>query len=224
MPTFPTRLLYLPSAQGGLGLPRLSTYVNLRKWSMAQRALTQDSQTALAVSGLLDRAARVSGRPGPVASIGFPARHPTWGGSLGHPCSGSCPIVLQKGLYPSVLDAPLSLLLDARPERRTLTTLQDRGLVTWGDLTRHAVGRPRQWLPAHAIAQMLTFPADPPGDCPHDEHPTPRSGQFWMLRGSATARGGLTALCNLLMPRSLPISSSSAGSASTSERGNPPPP
>ena len=92
--------------------------------------------------------------------------------------SGAYSIVLQKGLYASVLDAPLSLLLNARPERRTLTTLRDQGLLTWGDLTRHAVGRPRQWLPADAITQMLTFSAEPPGDCPHDEHPTPRPGQF----------------------------------------------
>ena len=28
MPTFPTRLLYLPASQGGMGLPRLSTYGN----------------------------------------------------------------------------------------------------------------------------------------------------------------------------------------------------
>ena len=30
MPTFPTRLLYLPTSHGGLGLPRLSKYVNMR--------------------------------------------------------------------------------------------------------------------------------------------------------------------------------------------------
>ena len=136
---------------------------------MAQRALTEDSQTALAV-GLLERAARVSGSPGFVASIGFPARTPTWEGSLGQHGSGSYPIVAQKGLYKSTLDAPLSLLLDSRPQRRILSTLRDRGLVAWGDMTRHAVGRPRQWLPAHIIAQMVTFPADPPGGCPHDEH------------------------------------------------------
>ena len=105
-----------------------------------------------------------------MASIGFPALTPTWGGSLGHPCKGSWPIVLQKGHYQLALDALLSLLLDSRPERRTLTMLRDRGLVIWGDLTRHAVGRPRQWLPAHIIDLMLTFPTDPPGDCPHDEH------------------------------------------------------
>ena len=151
MPTFPTRLLYLPHAQGGLGLPRLSTYVNLRKWSMAQRAL----------SGLLERAARVSGSPGTLASIGFTALTPTWGGSLGHHCIGSSPIFQQKGLYQSALHAPLSLLLDSRPQRRTLTMLRDRSRVTWSDLTRHAVGRPRPWLPAPINAQMLTFPADP---------------------------------------------------------------
>ena len=65
MATFPTRLLYLPASSGGLGLPRLSTYVNMRKWSMAQRALTQErpTPTAQAVAGMLDRAARLSGSP-----------------------------------------------------------------------------------------------------------------------------------------------------------------
>ena len=45
MPTFSTRLLYLPASSGGLGLPRLPTYVNLRKWSMAQRALSNECPT-----------------------------------------------------------------------------------------------------------------------------------------------------------------------------------
>ena len=191
MPTFPTRLLYLPASQGGLGLPRLSTYVNLRKWSMAQRALTQDSNTGRAVHGLLDRAARASGSTGATASIGFTALFPTWGGSLGHHCSGTQPIVPQKGLYPSVLDVPLALLLDSRSQRRTLITFQDRGLTTWGDLTRHAPGRPRQWLPPHIITHLLTLPSAPPGDCPPDEHPGVHAGQFWMLRGTATETGGL---------------------------------
>ena len=84
MPTFPTRLLYLPTSSGGLGLPRLSTYVNMRKWSMAQRALTHErpTHTAQAVAGLLDRAARYSGCPtdsGGAVSIGYTSRAPSWG-------------------------------------------------------------------------------------------------------------------------------------------------
>ena len=94
-------------------------------------------------------------------------------------------------MYLSVLDVPLALLLDSRPQRRTLATLQDRGLVTWGELTRHATGRPRQWLPPYIITQLLTFAAAPPGDCPTDEHPSLQAGQFWMLRGTANERGGL---------------------------------
>ena len=191
MPTFPTRLLYLPASLGGLGLPRLSTYVNLRKWSMAQRALAHDTNTGRAVHGLLDRAARASGSTGAAASIGFTALFPTWGGSLGHHCSSTHPIVPQRGMYSSVLDVPLALLLDSRSQRRTLVTFQERGLTTWGDLTRHAPGRPRQWLPPHIISLLLTSPSDPPGDCPPDEHPSSHAGQFWMLRGTATERGGL---------------------------------
>ena len=191
MPTFPTRLLYLPASMGGLGLPRLSTYVNLRKWSMAQRALDNNSNTGRAVHGLLDRAARASGSTGTSRSIGYTALFPTWGGSLGHHGSSTHPIVPQKGMYPSVLDVPLSLLLDSRSQRRALASLQDRGLATWGDLTQHAPGRPRQWLPPHIISLLLTFPSDTPGDCPTDEHPGLHVGQFWMLRGTATERGGL---------------------------------
>ena len=191
MPTFPTRLLYLPTSHGGMGLPRLSTYVNLRKWSMAQRAMSQDNNTAHAVHGLMDRAARASGCTGTSASIGYTALSPTWGGSLGHHCSGTHPIVPQKGLYHSVLDVPLSLLLDSRPQRRCLATLQNRNLLTWGDLSWHELGQPRQWLPPHVITQLLTFPTTPPGECPTDEHHSLHAGQFWMLRGTATAKGGL---------------------------------
>ena len=203
MPTFPTRLLYLPASHGGMGLPRLSTYVNLRKWSMAQRAMTHDNNTAHAVHGLLDRAARASGCTGPSASIAFTALSPTWGGSLGHHCSGTHPIVPQKGMYHSVLDVPLSLLLDSRPQRRSLTTFQSRNLLTWGDLSWHEPGQPRQWLPPHTITQLLTFPTPPPGDCPPDEHHCLHAGQFWMLRGTATERGGLFRVLTAATP-SLP--------------------
>ena len=223
MPTFPTRLLYLPTSQGGLGLPRLSTYVNLRKWSMAQRAMTLETTTGRAVHGLLDRAARASGSTGTSASIGFTALFPTWGGSLGHHCSGTHPLVPQKGMYLSVLDVPLALLLDSRPQRRTLTTLQDRGLINWGDLTRHATGRPRQWLPPHLLTQLLTFPADPPGKCPPDEHPSLHAGQFWMIRGTATEGGGSSASPPPPRPQ-LPTSLSNDGWESSNALGAPPPP
>ena len=111
--------------------------------------------------------------------------------SLGHHCSGTHPIVAQKGMYHSVLDVPISLLLDSRPQRRALATFQDRSLHTWGDLTWHATGRPRQWLPPHIITQLFTLPTPPPGDCPPNEHHCLHAGQFWMLRGTATERGGL---------------------------------
>ncbi|OXE37562.1 MAG: hypothetical protein CGW95_00900, partial [Phenylobacterium zucineum] len=38
-PTFPTALLYIPQAQGGLGIPRLSDYFIKQKWSIIQRLI-----------------------------------------------------------------------------------------------------------------------------------------------------------------------------------------
>ena len=94
-------------------------------------------------------------------------------------------------MYKSVLDVPLSLILDSRQQRRCLATLQDRSLFTWGDLTWHGTDQQRQWLPPHIITQLLTFTPSPPGECPPDEHHCLHAGQFWMLRGTATDRGGL---------------------------------
>ena len=83
MPTFPNALLYLPASSGGLGLPRLSTYTNARKWSMAQRAITSGNDSAEAAGELLQRAARYSGNDptyGTNAIIGPVSITPFWGG------------------------------------------------------------------------------------------------------------------------------------------------
>ena len=74
MPTFPTQLLYLPASMGGLGLPRLSTYVNTRKWCMAQRALLQTGNTGWARTGVGAWAARGrSLRPGVGSAAAYAA-------------------------------------------------------------------------------------------------------------------------------------------------------
>ena len=46
-------------------------------------------------------------------------------------------------------------------------------------------------VPTHVITQLLTLPPPPPRNSPNDEHPCLYAGQFWMLRGTATERGGL---------------------------------
>ena len=104
MPSFPTRLLYLPTTIGGLGLPRLSTYVNMRKGSMAQLFLTHDRPTTTAQARLLDHPARLSGCPTATGGLGFTSRAPSCGGSLGHYIGGTTPLGVQNGTYQSVLE------------------------------------------------------------------------------------------------------------------------
>ena len=82
-PCHPNALLYMGTAEGGLGLPRLSDQVNLRKWSMLNRLQQRGGLPALATHGLLTRASEVSGgqflQPDQGDYIGpFPAT-PVWG-------------------------------------------------------------------------------------------------------------------------------------------------
>ena len=85
--THPNALLYIGSADGGLGLPRLSDQINLRKWSILCRLQERGGLPALAVGGLLTRAALVSGGQFLVPAQGdFISPNPTalvWGSSLG---------------------------------------------------------------------------------------------------------------------------------------------
>ena len=60
-PTHSNALLYMGTSDGGLGLPRLSDQINLRKWSMLNRLHQRGGLPALATHGLLTRASEVSG-------------------------------------------------------------------------------------------------------------------------------------------------------------------
>ena len=87
-PTDPKALLYVGSSDGGLGLPRLSDQVNLRKWSIAAcRLQERGGLLGLAVKGLLSRTAAVSGGRFVLRNqrdfIGHFTPTPVWGSSLG---------------------------------------------------------------------------------------------------------------------------------------------
>ena len=181
MPTFPNALLYLPATSGGLGLPRLSTYTNARKWSMAQRALTSGNDAATAAGELLQRAARYSGCDpafGTNAIIGPVSTTPSWGGSLGLHATNPHPVTLQQGLCYSPHSSPLALSLPPQKGKQTLRLLRARGLHTWGDLTMLDDQGHRQWLPQPllgSLAPMLPLPEAP---CHTGLHPPYKAGQF----------------------------------------------
>ena len=135
---------------GGLGLPRLTTYINTRKWCMAQRALIHEDNTAKAVHGLLDRAARHCGSPvvpSQPTDIYSTTSTPAWGSSLGALAGAPSPILVTS-----------SALVHPRHGKRHLLTLQQRGLVTLLSWSRsQATPPPRPtadpcggaWLPPH---------------------------------------------------------------------------
>ena len=86
-PSHPNALLYISPTEGGLGLPRLSDQINLRKWSILGRLQERGGLPALAIDGLLHRAAAASGGlfliPQQGDFIGPYATTPFWGSSLG---------------------------------------------------------------------------------------------------------------------------------------------
>ena len=174
MSTYSTHLLYLPTSMDGLGLPKLSTYVNTRKWCMVQRALLHDDNTAQVIAGLLDRAARFGGGrvdPGQPTGISPTATTPAWGSSFGAMASASFPILLQRGTFTSTTDLHLAPYIPTQYSRRLLHTLQRRGLMTLGDLTYAPPDAPRTWLPAEIQAAILPFP--PPDLPPYPPTITP---------------------------------------------------
>ena len=86
-PSHPSALLYMRTADGGLGLQRLSDQVNLRKSSIACRLQERGGLPGQAVQGLLARASVVSGGTFLHQDLGdFIGPYsvtPVWGSSLG---------------------------------------------------------------------------------------------------------------------------------------------
>ena len=106
----------------------------------------------------------------------------------------------QQAVVNAVLTASVSSLTRiyaTRQPGRTFQLYQHRGLVTWGDLSYCPDGNTRCWIPDHVIQVLLTFPAGTPGDCPPQLHLPCRPGQFSLLKGTATTRGGID---NILTP------------------------
>ena len=134
MPTFPNALLYLPSSAGGLGFPRLSSYTNARKWSIAQRAITAGNDAAEAAGELLQRAARYSGYD------------PAYG--------TNAPVVLQQGLCYSPHSFPLAFSIPPNRGKHSLRLLGARGLHTWGNLTMLNEQGHRHWLPPALLESL----------------------------------------------------------------------
>ena len=75
--------------------------------------------------------------------------------------------------------------------------LQRRSLHTLGDLSHSPPGAPRSWLPADILTAILPFDLPPLPPYPHDHHPPPRVGQFWVMKGTADTWGGIYQLLSV---------------------------
>ena len=200
MPSFPNALLYLPASVGGLGFPRLSTYTNARKWSIAQRAITSGNDAAEAAGELLQRAARYSGNGpnyGTNALIGPFSTIPSWGGSLGLHATTPHPVALQQGLCYSPHSSTLACSIPLNKGKQTLRLLRARGLHTWGDLTMLDEQGHRHWLPQPLLESLVPMLPQPEAPCHTGLHPPYKPGQFWILQGTSTAPGGIYQLRRL---------------------------
>jgi len=114
----------------------------------------------------------------------------------------STPLRPHHGTNHSVLDEPLTTFTpDSPAATRHRTRLLRRTLVTWGDLTYLDHSGSRLWLSPTRIQALLGFPLDtelPP--CPQQPTHNLRPLQFWLLRGSATRRGGIYRLPLIIPP------------------------
>ena len=148
---------------GGLGLPRLSDQVNLRKWSMLNRLQQRGGLPAIAVTGLLTRASEVSGGqfilPGQGDFIGPFSPTPVCGSSLGAlgPDSALCLATILGPTHP--LLRPLSLGLPRLDNLKLLRTFRHLELSTWADLTSRAPDGTRAWLDLTVLLPDLALPA-----------------------------------------------------------------
>ena len=194
MATFPNALLYLPASAGGLGFPRLSTYTNARKWSIAQRAIIAGNDAAEAVGELLQRTAHYSGYDpayGTNAIIGPISTTPSWGGSLGLHATKPHPVILQQGLCYSPHSFPLAFSVPPNRGKQTLRLLRARGLHTWGDITMLNEQGHRHWLPPALLESLVPMLPQPEAPCHTGLHPPYNAEQFWIIQGTSTAPGGI---------------------------------
>ena len=184
-PTHPNALLYINTAEDGLGLPRLSDKINLRKWSILGRLKERGGLPALALEGLLNRAATVSGGqfliPQQGDYIGPHSATPVWGSSLG---SFGPDTTLH--LAPTQGRTTHPLLRPITPLRfdnyALLRTLRRLDLSSWADLTSRAPDGTRTWLDLPLLLPELPLPSFPPIPQPWPGDPAAtRSGQFWRL-------------------------------------------
>ena len=150
-PIHPNTLLYLRSSDGGLGLPRLSYQINLRKWSMVCRLQERGGLPAIAIGGLLHRATFMYGgqflHPDQGDLIGPFTPNPVWGsslGALGPDTSLRLAPIVGPVLHP--LLRPVSLSLPRLDNYQLLRTLRSLDLRTWADLTVRTPDGHRTWL------------------------------------------------------------------------------
>ena len=186
-PSHPNALLYLSLADGGLGLPRLSDQVNFRKWAMLNRLKQRGGAPALAVGGLLTRAAVVSGghflTPQQGDFIGPYTTTPVWGSSLGA-LGPDTALHLTPTLGPSPhpLLRPITSCLPRLDDFKLLRSLRLLDLSTWADLTTRSPEGTRSWLNLPILLPDLSLPSFPPVPQPWQGDPaTSRPGQFWRL-------------------------------------------
>ena len=221
-PTHPNALLYTGTVDGGLGLPRLSDQINLRKWSILCRLQERDGLPALAVGGLLSRAALNSGGHFLIPSQGdFIGPHPSvpvWGSSLG--ALGPDTTILLSPTQGSVSHPLLRPIIPPRLDNHSLLrTLRRLDLSTWADLTTRDPHGTRTWLDLPLLLPELSLPSFPPVPQPWPGDPaTARPGQFWrLLHGPGEwAWGGIYQLLglapnglDLIVQRWLPLPSGS---------------
>ena len=199
-PTHPNALLYIGSADGGLGLPRLSDQINLRKWSILCRLHDRGGLPALAVGGLLTRAALVSGGqflvPAQGDFIGPNASAPVWVAASEHWARTlRSPSPPHKGRSLTLFFAR-SVLSD----HTLLRTLRRLDLSTWAELTSLDPNGTRTWLDLPLLLPEVALPSFPPVPQPWPGDPAAtRPGQFWrLLRGTGDlAWGGIYQILSL---------------------------
>ena len=185
--THPNALLYMRTTEGGLGLPRLSDEVNLRKWSMACRLHERGGLPGAATQGLLTRASEVSGGSFLLQHqgdfIGPFSITPVWGSSLGA-LGPDTALRLSPTLGPvsHPLLRPLTLGLDRLDDVKLLRALRRLNLSTWADVTTRSPDGTRHWLNLATLLPEVVLPSFPP---PYPPWPgdldASRPGQFWRL-------------------------------------------